>query len=53
MLNGSYAMRLLIAPCRQKAVSNYGGVLTMTVNPGTLAALSSGKLVLPEPTPVA
>lgn len=53
MVNGSYTMRLLIAPCRQQPGGNYGGVLTMTVNPSTLAAIASGKIVLPNPTPVA
>lgn len=53
MPNGSDIMRLLIAPCRKKTGSNYGGVLTMSVNPGTLADIASGKVRLPEPRPVA
>lgn len=52
VLNGSYTMRLLVAPCRKRSVSNYGGVLTMTVNPSTLAAIASGHMVLPKPRPV-
>jgi hypothetical protein len=32
--------------------TNYGGVLTMAVEPGTLAAIAAGKVALPKSAPV-
>jgi len=53
MLQGSYTLRLLVAPARRKPGGNWGGVLSFDLTAANVAALAAGKLTLPKPRPLA